>query len=168
MGEWERDLWVGIMSQTPSPSIAEQRTNERLLFYVNKMSPPTNQYVCWIDVMGSQGVMLRSLNVASNFLLKLHIAALRAHVEFPVELYPVIDGLYACSPSQRQILSFINRVYSMLAVTFILETNQLYKFQIRSGVAFGPVVTGKQVLECSQATYKIILNTPTQSFSDPH
>lgn len=138
------------MSNTASPSIAEERTSERLLFYINNMSPPSNQYVCWIDVMGSQGVMLRSLNVASNFLLKLHIAALRAHDEFPVDLYPVIDGLYACSPSQRQILSFINRVYSMLAVTFILEQNQLYKFQVRSGLAFGPVVTGKQVLEYAQ------------------
>ena len=152
--------------------IAGQRTDEKLLFYVKKMEPPTNQYVCWIDVMGSQGVMLRSLNVASNFLLKLHISALRASDEFPVELYPVIDGLYACSPSQRQILSFINRAFSMLAVTFILETNELYRFQIRSGLAYGPVVTGKQVLQCAEDlekhpehTNSIFLGSPlTQAY----
>jgi hypothetical protein len=147
------------MSYKTSRFIAEQRAHERLLFYPYNMSSATNQFVCWIDVMGSQEIMLRSLYVASNFLTKLHIAALRVAKEFSIELYPVIDGLYACSPSQRQILSFINRVHSMLAVTFILEDNQRFKFQVRSGLAYGAVVMGKQVLKCAKELQSNPLHT---------
>jgi len=138
------------MSYKTSRLIAEQRKHELLLFYPYNMSHATNQYVCWIDVMGSQEIMLRSIYVASNFLTKLHIAALRVAGQFSVELYPVIDGLYVCSPSQLQILSFINRIHSILAVNFILENNQKFKFKVRSGLAYGPVVMGKQVLGCAK------------------
>ena len=48
------------------------------LFFDKSKVSPTNEYICWIDVMGSQSIMLRSLKIASNFVMKLHIAALRA------------------------------------------------------------------------------------------
>ncbi len=149
------------MSYSASRSIAKQRAYESLVFYPRKMAPETSQYVCWVDVMGSKEIMVRSLNVASNFLMKLHIAALKVSEEFSIELYPVIDGLYACSPSQSQILSFINRVHSMLAVTFVLENTQLFKFQVRTGLAYGPVVTGRQVLRCS----RVLQNHPSHTKS---
>lgn len=129
--------------------IVEDRRNERPFFDESRMSPSTNEYVCWVDVMGSQSIMLRSLSIASNFLMKLQIAALRASEAFPVELYPVIDGIYVCSHSQSPLLNFVNRVYSGLALTFILETNPFHRFEIRSGLAYGPVVRGRGALECA-------------------
>jgi hypothetical protein len=146
-------------------SIAEERSNERLAFYPYKISRPyrlsaaPKKYVCWIDVMGSQEIMLQSLAVASNFLMKLHIAALRVSEEFPLQLFPVIDGIYVCSSSQSRILTFINRIHSMLAVTFILEKNEHFRFKVRSGLAYGPVVEGNKLLRCSDELGKHPLHT---------
>jgi hypothetical protein len=153
------------MSYTTPLSIAKQRINEQLKFYPNNMPFPNRmadvpkQYVFWIDVMGSQAIMVRSIAVASNFMMKLHIAAIRASEEFPLQLFPVIDGLYACSPSQGQILSFINRIHSMLAVTFILENNQHFKFQVRCGLAYGHIIEGNKLLHCAKELQRYPLHT---------
>ena len=112
------------------------------------MLPATYKYVCWVDVMGSQNVMLRSLNMSAHFLMKLHLASLQVH-DTSIELYPVIDGIFACSSSQKSILNFLNKVNSALAITFILEPTSLHKFMIRSGLAYGPVITGKETLACA-------------------
>lgn len=154
--------------------IAELRRNECPFFDERRMLPTTNEYVCWIDVMGSQSIMLRSLRISSNFLMKLHVAALNAS-ETPtctVGLYPIIDGIYVCSPSQSHILNFLKRVYSALAVTFILETDPFHRFQIRSGLAYGPVVKGEGTLNCANElrdnpdhTRRILLGPPlTQAY----
>jgi hypothetical protein len=132
-----------------SHPIADRRSNESIRFYPRRRSSASEQYVSWIDVMGSKGAMLYSIDMASNFLMKLHIAALRISEIFHVDLYPAIDGVYACSPSQHSMLSFLNRVYSMLATTFICENVELFKFKIRSGLAYGQVVMGKQILDCA-------------------
>jgi len=86
--------------------------------------------------------------------MKLHVAVLRASETFPVELYPVIDGVYVCSDSQSTILKFLNMVHSGLAVTFILEANPLHRFQIRSGLAYGPVVRGREAVNCANELHK--------------
>ena len=150
----------------PAPdSIAERRANERLEFYPYRVSRPyrlsaaPKQYVCWIDVMGSQEIMLRSLAVASNFLMKLHIASLRVNEEFHLQLFPVIDGIYACSPSLGCILTFINRIHSTLAVTFILEKTEHFKFKVRSGLAYGPVMEGNKLLRCANELLRHPLHT---------
>jgi hypothetical protein len=105
--------------------------------------------------------------------MKLHVAALRASQDFPaVDLYPVIDGVYVCSQSQSPLLNFVNRVNSSLAVTFILETNPIHRFEIRSGLAYGPIVKGRGALECAdelhdnpEHTNKILLGSPlTQAY----
>ncbi len=137
-----------VNTPTTVPSIAEQRKNEQPLFARDKMLSPKHKYVGWIDVMGSQNVMLRSLNMSAHFLMKLHLASLHAH-DASIELYPVIDGIYACASSQNAILNFLNKVHSALAITFILEPVPLHKFMIRSGLAYGPVITGKETLACA-------------------
>lgn len=73
------------------------------------MGPPSVEYVCWIDVMGSRSIMLRSASIAANFVMKLHVAALHAKeaVAYPdLELYPMIDGVYACAPAQGPMLAY--------------------------------------------------------------
>lgn len=137
-----------VSTSIAEPSIAEQRKDEQPLFAHDKMLPATHKYVGWIDVMGSQNVMLRSLNMSAHFLMKLHLASLKAH-DSSIELFPVIDGIYACSASQKAVLNFLNRVNSALAITFILEPVSLHKFMIRSGLAYGPVITGKETLACA-------------------
>lgn len=61
----------------------------------------------------------------------------------------MIDGIYICSTSQHPLLSFINKLYSRLAIAFIQETKPLHRFLVRSGLAFGPVVRGRDTLNCA-------------------
>lgn len=119
-----------------------------IFFDASKLSPAP-EYVCWIDVMGSESIMLRSLKTASNFVMKLHIAALTACESIIVDVFPVIDGMYVCSPFQKPILEFIDCVYSMLADTFINETEPYKTFVVRGGLAYGPIVKGSQTLACN-------------------
>lgn len=137
-------------------SIAEIRKGERPYFNNRRLLDftPPEEYVCWIDIMGSAKIMLRSLNVASICLMKLHVAAIDARELYPVELYPMIDGIYVCSPSKITILRFINKVISSLAINFILEKKPYHKFEIRSGLAFGPIIKGKETLECADQLKK--------------
>jgi hypothetical protein len=134
---------------------------------------PTNEYIGWIDVMGSESIMLRSLRIASNFVMKLHIAALRASkIINVVELYPVIDGIYLCSSSQKPILQFIDFVYSTLADVFIDETDNFQRFLVRGGLAYGPVMKGSSALNCCDElksnnayTKQVLIGPPlTQAF----
>lgn len=136
---------------TPYTPLIPQLISKKkdIFFDVSQMLPATPMYVCWIDVMGSQSAMLRSLPMAANFLMKLHIAALTAYEKYDIDIYPVIDGVYLCSQSQMKILGFINKVYSMVANAFSNEDNPLHRFLIRSGIAFGPVVTGTQTRQCA-------------------
>jgi hypothetical protein len=118
----------------------------RLFFDVSKMKPPSLMYVCWIDVMGSGSSMRRSISLAANFVMKLHMVALEVGSKYrTVALYPVIDGLYACATEQKAVLGFLNEVFLKLAQNFIEEKELMFKFCIRAGLAFGPVVTGDDV-----------------------
>ncbi len=110
---------------------------------------PSLEYVCWLDVMGSESSMLRSISIASNFVMKLHISALRTQTAFPVELYPVIDGIYACSTDQPRILAFANRVFSSIAIEFLSESEPLHRFMVRAGLAFGPIIKGTNTTQGS-------------------
>jgi hypothetical protein len=100
--------------------------------------------------MGSQSGMQRSLRMAANFVMKLHVAALDVAARYPaISLYPVIDGLYACAAAKGPVLGFVKDVFFKLALTFVLENQRRFKFCIRAGLAFGPIVVGSDVTNCS-------------------
>lgn len=113
-------------------------------FNAAHLPAPTDEYVAWFDVMGTQASMSRSVKATANFVFKLHAAALQAP-RAQVRLYPVMDGLYAASPSQEDMLGFLSGVFSALAQEFIDENNALHRFMLRGGLAFGPVIHGAGV-----------------------
>lgn len=109
-----------------------------------KTPPP--EYVVWVDVMGTQARMSRSLKQTANFIFKLHVAALQAHSQAEeVIIYPVMDGFYASCPKQEPMLDFLRRVFSAVAVEFNQEANQMYQLIIRGCLAFGPTIHGRAV-----------------------
>jgi hypothetical protein len=58
------------------------------------MGDQAYQYVCWVDVMGSESTMLRQLSLATNFVMKLHVTALEVlGTTVGVMLYPVMGGM---------------------------------------------------------------------------
>jgi hypothetical protein len=133
------------------------------VFDERRMGDPVYQYVCWVDVMGSKSSMRRQLSLAANFVMKLHVAALEVlRTTAGVMLYPVMDGLYVCASRQGPMLNFLKELFFRLGVTFALENNPSYRFCVRAGLAFGPVITkgvtrGSPILSQNQEYCKSIL-----------
>jgi len=113
-----------------------------LYFDSAQLPSPVNEYVAWVDVMGTQASMSRSLNATANFIFKLHAAALQSpHVN--MSLYPVMDGLYAASPVQVDMMAFLRKLFEHLADEFASQANNMHRFLARGALAFGPVVHGR-------------------------
>jgi hypothetical protein len=52
-------------------------------FHAGELPVSRSQYVGWIDAMGIQSAMGRSIDVAANFVFKLHIAVLESNHALP-------------------------------------------------------------------------------------
>lgn len=135
-----------------------------------------SRYTIWIDVMGSDNAMRRSLAMSANFVMKLHAAALNA-LRFAGPdfiLYPMIDGIYCLATDKFRTFAFIERVFSSLANVFIEESKNQHRFMVRGAVAYGPVVRGEDLSDGSRhlaghADYckYVVLGMPlTQAFAD--
>jgi hypothetical protein len=116
-----------------------------LRFDAQHLPRPSNEYVAWIDVMGTKASMGRSISGTANFVFKLHIAAIQQQPSSGVRIYPVMDGFYASSSDQAAFQSFLRGVFSAVADEFISESEHRHQFVIRGGLAYGPVYHGSDV-----------------------
>jgi hypothetical protein len=117
-------------------------------FNADNLPETASEYVAWVDVMGTQVSMSRSISMTANFIFKLHIAALRASGA-GVKLYPVMDGFYAAAANRKQMLDFLLSVYKSVAEEFNAPVKPHHRFMIRGGLAFGPVIHGEGVGKCA-------------------
>jgi hypothetical protein len=131
-----------------------------LTFNAGELPAMASEYVAWVDVMGTQVSMSRSISITANFVFKLHIAALRARVA-GVQIYPVMDGIYAATPNRNQMLSFLRSVFKSVAEEFNTTVESHHRFMIRGGLAFGPVIHGHDVGQCAAD----LRNNPTYTNS---
>lgn len=106
--------------------------------------PTEPEYVAWMDIMGLQKTMLRSLDKSSIFILKLHEAAKNLSSEHEVVLYPTMDGLFVTSEKKSEIESFIRNVYFTL-LNDSTDQEDKFKYIIRTGIAYGPVVHAEDI-----------------------
>jgi hypothetical protein len=160
------------------PKSLEDRRAERPYFDASKLGAIDNYYVCWLDLMGAQSVMRRSLKVASSFVMKIHIACLDvlATDRADVTLLPVIDGVYIVSRNQKPLLYFLKRVLAKLALSFVFEEQPLYQFLVRGAIAFGPLAIGDAMIPGAytlannpEYTKRITLGIPlSQAYDDEH
>ena len=94
--------------------------------------------------------MGRSMGIAANFVMKLHVASLEAQERHKaVQLFPMIDGVYLCTPMLSEMYSLVKEVFESLAVSFIEEKNPLHRFLVKGGLSYGPVVKESDFLSCS-------------------
>lgn len=103
-----------------------------------------NAYVAWLDIMGIEAVMSRSLPISANFILKFHALALRAQ-SASVTLFPVMDGLYVLAKDQDLLRDALRGLFVGLAEMFIAEKEQKHRFLVRGGLAYGPVIAGGDI-----------------------
>ncbi|MFH1687421.1 MAG: hypothetical protein ABIE70_07870 [bacterium] len=120
-------------------------------FFDNRYLPnPEPVYVCWLDVMGTQNSMLRSVKTAANFVAKLHDAVLtqaKQNDTKSIRLFPMMDGVYIKSPRQGPLRYFLSGVLRQLAETFLQEKTPWFRFLVRGCIAFGPLVDGKDITD---------------------
>lgn len=113
-------------------------------FDARELPEPTKEYVSWVDVMGIQSHMARSISVSANFVFKLHVAALDA-LRDGVSIYPIMDGFYATSATKSGIEEFLSEVFSSLAKVFSEEGKPHFQFIVRGAIAFGHVYHGRNI-----------------------
>ena len=57
---------------------------------------------------------------------------------------------YCCADTQGEIFRFLKALYLKLAEIFNSETRNLFKFVVRGGLAYGPIVSGSEILGASE------------------
>jgi hypothetical protein len=138
-------------------------------FYLGeKAGPQRYRYVLWIDIMGAGPKISRNVRTASIPLMKLHVAALTAaklSKGKPIEIFPIIDGLYATSEDSRPLMFFMSHVLRSMAAEFLTLDNHERSI-VRGAVSYGPVIFGRESTEgadiLKETTYcnSILLGMP--------
>jgi len=118
----------------------------RPYFIGDEAGPERYRYVLSLDIMGARGKMLRNVRTASIPIMKLQIAALASkgkNTKGPVDLFPMVDGLYAVTESLDPMMFFISDVFRSMAAEF-LSLKPWEQSVIRGALAYGPVILGRE------------------------
>lgn len=114
-------------------------------FDQGQMAVTPQQYVAWLDVMGTASTLQRSLGQAANFVCKLHSSCLNHLPQAGVVYYPMNDGAYLVGDIDP-ILRTLRDVMIETAGVFLAERNGLKRYMIRGAVAYGDVVHGSSAV----------------------
>lgn len=116
------------------------------LSYVNDKVIPTasNEYVLWVDIMGTKNKMFSSVKTASIFMLKLHTAILQ-NLTSDLIAYPLMDGAYITSKSKNAMTCFITKLFASIGKDISQQKDIQHVFLIKAALAYGPVINGKEI-----------------------
>lgn len=113
-----------------------------------------NEYVLWIDIMGTKNSMSSSVRTSSIFIFKLHVAIMEAITQ-NINVYPMMDGAYVTTNDEKSMASFIKKVFKSLGDTLINTENNFHKFLVKGSLAYGPIIHGKDIpTSCSKCLEK--------------
>jgi hypothetical protein len=140
----------------------------RPFFLGEKAGPQRYRYILWIDLMGAGPKIGRNVRAASIPLIKLHVAALTAAKQNkgkPLELFPIIDGLYVAAEDSGTLMFFMSHVLRTMAAEFLMVENKERSI-VRGAVSYGPVILGREskegaeILKESDYCHQILLGMP--------
>lgn len=116
-------------------------------FVVDTAIPPAhNEYVCWLDIMGTKTKMENSVKTCSIFIFKLHAAVLEAIEKgCSIKTYPVMDGVYFTSKHKEDMEKALAYIFSTLGKVFLSENNFEHQFLVKASVAYGPIIHGSDI-----------------------
>ncbi len=118
----------------------------KLFFKMRSIPDSAGEYVLWCDGMGTGRELFRSIKRATGFVFKVHMAFGLALKKVPAaSCYPVMDGLYVTAPKRHEIEKIIRVAFSELAMDFIEGWGTKNMFMIRAGLAYGPVIHGRDI-----------------------
>jgi hypothetical protein len=122
----------------------------------------------WCDGMGTSRELNRSIVRTAGFVLKLHRAFAVAHSEVQtIQSYPVMDGLYVTTGSRNDLRRAIGLAFVQFARDFIGGHGTQNKFMMRGGLAYGPVLHGKDIPEEAFADAEPIRETKRSILLSP-
>ncbi|WP_133140254.1 hypothetical protein [Legionella genomosp. 1] len=118
-------------------------------YYIPKNQLPdlTNEYVCWLDLMGTKSLMDRSPTTCTIKISQFHLCLSSSKID-GIKLYPVMDGAFITTRSQNSLKSFLRTVFESMSNDFITEgekNNHLYQSIIRACIAYGPLGHGSNI-----------------------
>lgn len=119
-----------------------------IYFDNRKLPTPRKEYVAFIDLMGIENHMHRSVKDTSNFIFKLHaavVSAWRKPAYQGVFVYPIMDGVYITSKSKENIEKILVKIHRELAELFVNENNILHQVIPRCGLSYGKIIHGHDV-----------------------
>ncbi len=125
-----------------------------LYFDADKLDAPKGEYVLWCDGMGTGRALVSSLSRAANFIFKLHRAFEIATTDISdVKIYPIMDGVYVTTSSQRDMRKIILKAFLELTDEFVRhrDDKMLHKFMVRGGLAYGATLHGADISESAFA-----------------
>lgn len=115
-------------------------------FNAKYLGVPTREYVLWLDCMGTQCFMNRSIETAANFIFKFQgIVAKHSSTFSNIHLYPVMDGVYITSPKADDIMKLARKIMQGWATDFANEKEVYHRCLIRGALAYGDVYQGAAI-----------------------
>ena len=119
----------------------------------------SNEYVCWLDIMGTKSKMENSVKTCSIFIFQLHTAVLKAiESGCKIHTYPVMDGVYFTAAHRTDIENALQNIFVSLGNMFIEEEKFNYQFLVKASVAYGPIIHGKDISD--DINYQFAKNHP--------
>ncbi|WP_339815219.1 hypothetical protein [uncultured Imperialibacter sp.] len=115
-----------------------------MYFNSSKLPEPKNEYVAWIDIMGTKNIMSDSLNISANFIFKFH-SAIQASKDADAKYYPLMDGVFITTDKLSVLKRVIAETFTKLAELFSAEQNNRHRFLIKGSISFGPIIHGENV-----------------------
>ncbi|WP_254272953.1 hypothetical protein [Haloarcula marina] len=111
----------------------------------DQLSGVTEEYVCWLDLMGIKGAMSRSIETSAIDILNLHVAVDETIDRNEITHYPVMDGVYLTSESKEDMQQLLIGVFSKLAKDNIENRDREYTYIPRGALSYGPIIHGENI-----------------------
>jgi len=113
----------------------------------------SEEYVCWLDLMGFRGSMSKSLEQSAIYMLNLHVAVDEEMNRDKITHYPVMDGVYLTTDDQDAMLDLLADVFSKLAKDNIENQPTKYTYVPRASLSYGPILHGENIGEDANADF---------------
>lgn len=116
-------------------------------------TPPRAQlrYVCWIDIMGMQSLLSRSITTAAIIIsrfqkfLDMQSVKYNSDNKSDIFIHPIMDAAYITSTNGDTLIKFLEKIYRAVATNFINEGDYFQKFIIKSCIAYGLIGHGADI-----------------------
>ncbi|WP_420386458.1 hypothetical protein [Roseivirga sp.] len=131
-----------------------------MYFDASKLPSPKNEYVLWVDIMGTKNIMSDSVNTAANFIFKFH-GAIQSSKDAHAKYYPLMDGVFITTPSQIVLKRVIRKIFVCLFEIYSKTELCKYRFLAKGSISFGPVIHGRDVPKSASTSLENDLNYKT-------